>query len=183
MCAASVPQGTYVRTLCVHLGLLLGVGAHMQARALCPCILHARGHAPPGSRPGRPGSSWEAATAHARGSAPALLPWRDLRGCMRAPCPVRPTLYSPDGGGLQPAPEGAACAGAAPQELRRVRSGIVGERDNLVTMHDILDAQYVYDNTKDEAYLRCARGRARLLLFWVSSEVFGLFLLRVLLYL
>ena len=38
-----------------------------------------------------------------------------------------------------------------------MRSGIVGERDNLVTMHDILDAQYVYDNTKDEAYLRCAR--------------------------
>ncbi len=34
------------------------------------------------------------------------------------------------------------------QELRRVRSGIVGEKDNLVTMHDILDAQWVYDNTK-----------------------------------
>jgi hypothetical protein len=29
-----------------------------------------------------------------------------------------------------------------------VRSGIVGEKDNLVTMHDILDAQWVYDNTK-----------------------------------
>ena len=26
----SVEAGTYVRTLCVHLGLLLGVGAHMQ---------------------------------------------------------------------------------------------------------------------------------------------------------
>ena len=34
------------------------------------------------------------------------------------------------------------------QELRRVRSGIVGEKDNLVTMHDILDAQWVYDNSK-----------------------------------
>lgn len=34
------------------------------------------------------------------------------------------------------------------QELRRVRSGIVGEKDNLVTMHDILDAQWVFDNTK-----------------------------------
>ena len=34
------------------------------------------------------------------------------------------------------------------QELRRVRSGIVGEKDNLVTMHDILDAQWLYDNTK-----------------------------------
>ncbi len=29
-----------------------------------------------------------------------------------------------------------------------MRSGIVGEKDNLVTMHDILDAQWVYDNTK-----------------------------------
>jgi H/ACA ribonucleoprotein complex subunit 4 len=30
----SCEAGTYVRTLCVHLGLLLGVGAHMQARGL-----------------------------------------------------------------------------------------------------------------------------------------------------
>ncbi|CAL8466354.1 g5890 [Coccomyxa elongata] len=67
----SCEAGTYVRTMCVHLGLMLGVGAHMQ-------------------------------------------------------------------------------------ELRRVRSGIVGEKDNLVTMHDILDAQWVYDNTKDESYLRRA---------------------------
>ena len=29
------------------------------------------------------------------------------------------------------------------QELRRVRSGILGERDNMVTCHDILDAQWV----------------------------------------
>jgi H/ACA ribonucleoprotein complex subunit 4 len=65
----SCEAGTYVRTLCVHLGLLLGVGGHMQ-------------------------------------------------------------------------------------ELRRVRSGIMGEKDNMVTMHDILDAQWVYDNHKDEAYLR-----------------------------
>lgn len=61
--------GTYVRTLCVHLGLLLGVGGHMQ-------------------------------------------------------------------------------------ELRRNRSGITGEEDGLVTMHDILDAQYLYDHNKDESYLR-----------------------------
>jgi len=39
-------------------------------------------------------------------------------------------------------------------ELRRVRSGIQGETDDLVTMHDILDAQYLYDNHKDESYLR-----------------------------
>lgn len=31
----SCEAGTYVRTLCVHLGLLLGVGGHMQVRGLC----------------------------------------------------------------------------------------------------------------------------------------------------
>eukprot|EP01113_Clastostelium_recurvatum_P004926 TRINITY_DN1218_c0_g1_i3.p1 TRINITY_DN1218_c0_g1~~TRINITY_DN1218_c0_g1_i3.p1 ORF type:complete len:543 (+),score=215.99 TRINITY_DN1218_c0_g1_i3:51-1679(+) len=67
----SCEAGTYIRTLCVHMGLLLGVGGHMQ-------------------------------------------------------------------------------------ELRRVRSGIMTEKDCLVTMHDILDAQYEFDNTKDEAYLRRA---------------------------
>jgi H/ACA ribonucleoprotein complex subunit 4 len=36
------------------------------------------------------------------------------------------------------------------QELRRVRSGIMGEADNMVTMHDLLDAQWQYDNFKDE---------------------------------
>ena len=65
----SVEAGTYVRTLCVHLGLLLGVGGIMQ-------------------------------------------------------------------------------------ELRRVRSGIQSETDNMVTMHDVLDAQYSYDHFKDETYLR-----------------------------
>ncbi|KAI9364914.1 pseudouridine synthase [Zopfochytrium polystomum] len=65
----SCEAGTYIRTLCVHLGLLLGVGGHMQ-------------------------------------------------------------------------------------ELRRVRSGIIGEDDDMVTMHDVLDAQWLYDNTKDESYLR-----------------------------
>jgi len=65
----SCEAGTYVRTLCVHLGLLLGVGGHMQ-------------------------------------------------------------------------------------ELRRVRSGCLGENQNLVTMHDLLDAQWMYDNFKDESYLR-----------------------------
>ena len=38
------------------------------------------------------------------------------------------------------------------QELRRVRSGAMGEDDDLVTMHDILDAQWLYDNTRDESY-------------------------------
>ncbi|XP_031112376.1 H/ACA ribonucleoprotein complex subunit 4-like [Ipomoea triloba] len=65
----SCEAGTYVRTMCVHLGLLLGVGGHMQ-------------------------------------------------------------------------------------ELRRVRSGISGEKDNMVTMHDVMDAQWVYDNYRDESYLR-----------------------------
>jgi H/ACA ribonucleoprotein complex subunit 4 len=65
----SCEAGTYIRTLCVHLGLLLGVGGHMQ-------------------------------------------------------------------------------------ELRRVRSGALSEDDDMVTMHDILDAQWLYDNAKDESYLR-----------------------------
>ncbi|KAG5513192.1 hypothetical protein PMAC_001562 [Pneumocystis sp. 'macacae'] len=65
----SCEAGTYIRTLCVHMGLLLGVGAHMQ-------------------------------------------------------------------------------------ELRRVRSGCLTEMDGMVTMHDVLDAQWEYDNTRDEKYLR-----------------------------
>lgn len=40
------------------------------------------------------------------------------------------------------------------QELRRVRSGIMGEKDNMVSMHDVMDAQWVYDNYRDESYLR-----------------------------
>lgn len=66
---ASCEAGTYMRTLCVHLGLMLGVGAHMQ-------------------------------------------------------------------------------------ELRRVRSGAMDESKGLVTLHDVLDAQWLYDNTRDESYLR-----------------------------
>ncbi|KAA8908630.1 centromere/microtubule binding protein CBF5 [Sphaerosporella brunnea] len=65
----SCEAGTYIRTLCVHLGLLLGVGGHMQ-------------------------------------------------------------------------------------ELRRVRSGAMGESDGIVTLHDVLDAQWVLDNNRDETYLR-----------------------------
>ncbi|SNX84085.1 probable CBF5 - Centromere Binding Factor / putative rRNA pseuduridine synthase [Melanopsichium pennsylvanicum] len=65
----SCEAGTYIRTLCVHLGLLLGVGGHMQ-------------------------------------------------------------------------------------ELRRVRSGALSENDSIVTMHDVLDAQWLYDNQRDESYLR-----------------------------
>ena len=61
--------GTYIRTLCVHLGLLLGVGGHMQ-------------------------------------------------------------------------------------ELRRVRSGVVGEEDEISTMHDVMDAQWLFENSKDESQLR-----------------------------
>jgi H/ACA ribonucleoprotein complex subunit 4 len=40
------------------------------------------------------------------------------------------------------------------EELRRVKSGVLSETDNMVSMHDILDAQHVYDTTKDEKYLR-----------------------------
>lgn len=40
------------------------------------------------------------------------------------------------------------------EELRRVRSGTFTENKYLVTMHDVLDAQNVYERTKDETYLR-----------------------------
>ncbi|XP_041357405.1 H/ACA ribonucleoprotein complex subunit DKC1-like [Gigantopelta aegis] len=44
--------------------------------------------------------------------------------------------------------------GGQMQELRRVRSGIQSEKEGLVTMHDVMDAQWVYDTQKDESYLR-----------------------------
>lgn len=44
--------------------------------------------------------------------------------------------------------------GAQMQELRRNRSGVTSENDGLVTLHDVLDAQYLYDHHKDESYLR-----------------------------
>merc|ERR1719507_897781 len=43
--------------------------------------------------------------------------------------------------------------GGQMQELRRPRSGVMTEKE-AVTMHDILDAQWMYDNHKDETYLR-----------------------------
>ena len=47
-----------------------------------------------------------------------------------------------------------AKTGGHMQELRRVRSGILKEDESMVTMHDVLDAQYVYEQTKKEDYLR-----------------------------
>merc|ERR1711874_617275 len=44
--------------------------------------------------------------------------------------------------------------GGQMQELRRVRSGIQSEQEGMMTMRDILDAQWLYDNHKDETYLR-----------------------------
>jgi len=44
--------------------------------------------------------------------------------------------------------------GAHMQELRRVRSGALSEADDMVTLHDVLDAQWLYDTTRDESYLR-----------------------------
>lgn len=42
------------------------------------------------------------------------------------------------------------------QELRRVRSGIMGEKDNMTTMHDVLDAQA----SRDVILPVCAEGGA-----------------------
>ena len=47
-----------------------------------------------------------------------------------------------------------AKTGGHMQELRRVRSGILKEDESMVTMHDVLDAQYIYKQTKNEDYLR-----------------------------
>ena len=44
--------------------------------------------------------------------------------------------------------------GAVMEELRRIRSGILTEEDNLVTMHDVLDANFVLKHNGDESYLR-----------------------------
>ena len=38
------------------------------------------------------------------------------------------------------------------QELRRVRSGAMSENDDMVTMHDVMDAQWLYDNTRDGTF-------------------------------
>ena len=44
--------------------------------------------------------------------------------------------------------------GCQMSELRRNRSGVQSEQDNMVTMHDILDAEWLYENHGDETYLR-----------------------------
>ena len=45
------------------------------------------------------------------------------------------------------------------QELRRVRSGAMSENDEIVTMHDVMDAQWMYDNTRDgDSILFCSKG-------------------------
>ncbi|KAH8166678.1 hypothetical protein CIB48_g1559 [Xylaria polymorpha] len=76
----SCEAGTYIRTLCVHMGLLLGVGAHMQE--------------------------------------------------------LRRVRYD------------------IPKSFSLGRSGAMDETKDLVTLHDVLDAQWQYDNTRDESYLR-----------------------------
>lgn len=44
--------------------------------------------------------------------------------------------------------------GCQMQELRRNRSGVQDEEDNMVTMHDVMDAAWLYENHNDESYLR-----------------------------
>ncbi|ORC84144.1 putative centromere/microtubule binding protein cbf5 [Trypanosoma theileri] len=45
-------------------------------------------------------------------------------------------------------------AGGHMEELRRIRTGVISEDDHVSTMHDVLDAQWLYENEKDESYLR-----------------------------
>src|SRR6476620_4504872 len=86
--------GTYIRTMCVHIGLMLGVGGHMQ-------------------------------------------------------------------------------------ELRRVRSGCLGETDNMVTMHDVLDAQWMSVKTHTYQHLRkqARRDNSRCMLLTVVCVCFCCFAL------
>jgi H/ACA ribonucleoprotein complex subunit 4 len=44
--------------------------------------------------------------------------------------------------------------GAHMLELRRVRSGALKEDNTMVSMHDVMDAQHMYDTLGDEEYLR-----------------------------
>jgi len=44
--------------------------------------------------------------------------------------------------------------GAHMQELRRVRSGALKEDETMVTMHDVKDAQFQFEKTGNEKYLR-----------------------------
>merc|ERR1712127_996200 len=44
--------------------------------------------------------------------------------------------------------------GAQMVELRRPRSGIMNENHLMYTMHDVLDAQHMYESAKNEDYLR-----------------------------
>ncbi len=43
---------------------------------------------------------------------------------------------------------------ASMEELRRVRSGIMDENKGMYTMHDVLDAQHIYETQGDESYIR-----------------------------
>lgn len=44
--------------------------------------------------------------------------------------------------------------GAHMQELRRVRSGALKEDESMMTMHDVKDAQWHYEQYNNENYLR-----------------------------
>ena len=58
------------------------------------------------------------------------------------------------------------------QELRRVRSGNLGEQHNMVTMHDVLDAQYMYDNNGDGmSYYMCLPDFIKKNRGWQNSQI------------
>lgn len=166
----SCEAGTYIRTLCVHLGLLLGTGAHMQVgielhfaltmilQASCvvspyqslvlsaPCCRQLV-CMPAFVQSVHCTSPVATAVSEKILQASALHPYRlDAWLCHH----IQHVSCIPDAAQFRNAYMTVL------QELRRVRSGIMGERDNMVTMHDILDAQWTFDNYKDESYLRRA---------------------------
>ena len=50
-----------------------------------------------------------------------------------------------------------------------MRSGIMGEKNNMVTMHDILDAQWCLDNSGDDRRAGRAAGRCTIALAALST--------------
>jgi hypothetical protein len=160
----SCEAGTYVRTMCVHLGLLLGVGAHMQVVPLPPSLPFLYPFCSPFSPLPSCCPVCVSAMAPCRWACTQLEQALVLHVCtLNAGAPRSwPLLCLHAGSHARPSATQetwSACVqccvqagrigrSACLQELRRVRSGIVGETDNLVTMHDILDAQWVFDNTK-----------------------------------
>ncbi len=125
--------------MCVHLGLILGVGAHMQVCVVCflrsVCGVVSRKSIRCGD---------EVSMSQCAGSCKVLYGIHNHHQyTINNNKHQQYTTNNTQSPTMHP-----------PQELRRCRSGIMGERDNMVTLHDVLDSQWLFDNAQDESYLR-----------------------------